>query len=253
VQFVALAVSFLTTNINFSLAALGVGALAVVVALVGVTANTFVRMCDPVIRAQTAWLALGLVVGLLFSPLLWVLGAVFPGLLPALGRLPWWVSIAYRAPPVLAFPVCLGIAITRYRLFDIEVIIRRTLVYTLLTAVLALVYLGSVVVLQRVLSPLFGPRNTVAIVASTLAIAALMQPLRRRIQTLIDRRFFRRKYDAARTLARFSARLRNEVEMEVLTGDLLAVVVETLQPAHVSLWLCAGSPERPEQTFDPKR
>ena len=144
---------------------------------------------------------------------------------------------------LVAFPVAIGIAILRYRLFEIDVIINRTLVYGTLTATLALAYLGSVVLLQQVFRFLAGQgTNQPAIVASTLLIAALFQPLRRRIQASIDRRFFRRKYDAVRILASFSANLRDEVEMDRLTNDLVGVVDETLQPAHVSLWL--RKPER---------
>ena len=138
---------------------------------------------------------------------------------------------------LVAFPAAIGIAILRYRLYDIDVIINRTLVYTLLSAALALIYFGSVVLLQALLRPFAGENNQLVTVVSTLLIAALFQPLRRRIQANIDRRFFRRKYDAVRILAAFSADLRDEVEMITLTHDLLAVVDETLQPAHVSLWL----------------
>ena len=144
---------------------------------------------------------------------------------------------------LVAFPAAIGIAILRYRLYDIDVIINRTLVYGTLTATLALAYLGSVVLLQQLFRFLTGQgTNELAVVASTLLIAALFQPLRRRIQASIDRRFFRRKYDAGRILAAFSANLRDEVEIDRLTYDLVGVVDETLQPAHVSLWL--RQPER---------
>jgi len=133
--------------------------------------------------------------------------------------------------------VAVGIAILRYRLYDIDIIINRTLVYGSLTVTLVLVYFGGVVGLQYILRALTGQESQLAIVASTLAIAALFNPLHRRIQASIDRLFYRRKYDAQKTLSTFSHTLREETDLEALNAELLSVIRETVQPEHVSLWL----------------
>lgn len=141
---------------------------------------------------------------------------------------------------LMAIPVAAGIAVLRYRLYDIDLIIRRTLVYGALSATLAAVYVGSVIVLQGVLSGFTGG-SSLAVAASTLAVAGLFQPVRRRIQSAVDRRFYRSRYDAARTVRTFTGQLRHEVDLAHLTDDLRGVVAETLQPASVSVWLRDGS------------
>jgi hypothetical protein len=138
---------------------------------------------------------------------------------------------------LVMLPAGIGIAILRYRLYEIDVVINRTLVYGSLTVMLVALYFGGIVVLQRVLVVLTGQQSTLAVVASTLAIAALFNPLRRRIQRFIDRRFYRRKYDAAKTLAAFSSTLREETDLDTLRSDVLGVVRQTMQPEHTSLWL----------------
>jgi hypothetical protein len=138
---------------------------------------------------------------------------------------------------MLLVPLSISVAVLRSRLFDVDILINRTLVYGSLTAMLIGLYFGGIVVLQRLFIVLTGEKSTLAVVASTLLIAALFNPLRRGIQGIIDRRFYRSKYDAARTLEAFSATLRDETDLDALSDDLVGVVRETMQPEHVSLWL----------------
>jgi hypothetical protein len=161
-------------------------------------------------------------------------------LIPVVVDTPLWferMGFALNIAFIPAIPIAIGIAILRYRLYDIDLIINRTLVYGSLTAMLVALYFVGIVVLQRVFVFLTSEQSTLAVVASTLLIAALFNPLRRRIQSFIDRRFYRRKYDAARTLQGFSAQLRDETDLDALSDDLVGVVRETMQPAHVSLWI----------------
>src|SRR5215208_6450359 len=157
----------------------------------------------------------------------------------------WWVGLVLTTVGVASSPVAMGIAIFRYRLYQIDILINRTLVYAALTASLAAGYIGTIMALQGVGSLVYqvpfrviiGQQSTLAVIASTLTMAALFNPLRRRIQGFVDRRFYRSKYDASKTLEAFSAKLRDETDLEALGDDLVGVVKETMQPAHVSLWL----------------
>jgi hypothetical protein len=179
-------------------------------------------------RQQIKWLAYGgaVVVGTIF-----VGGLVIPWSVP--------VSIVIMSVALLGLPVFTGIAIVRYHLYDIDLLINRTLVYGSLTLMLALVYFGGVTATQALLQTLTGQQKLpqLAVVISTLLIAALFNPLRHRIQSFIDRRFYRSKYDAAKTLDTFSARLREETDLGTLNDELVSVVRQTMQPEHVSLWL----------------
>jgi hypothetical protein len=154
----------------------------------------------------------------------------------------WWVGLILTAVGVVGSPVAMGVAIFRYRLYQIDIIINRTLVYGSLTTLLVALYLGVIVVLQSLFVVLIGEKSTLAVVASTL-----FNPFRRRIQAIVDRRFYRRKYDTRKTLEAFSAHLRNETDLEALSDDLVGVVRETMQPAHVSLWLRPDTPSKVTQ------
>ena len=204
----------------------GVGWLVLILSLIASAASLVLRFrrSSGIERQQIKWVAAASVV-LVASFLLW---EVWEGMAP-LG--------------IFTMVVAAGIAILRYRLYDIDVVINRTLVYGALTATLAAAYLGSVLLLQLALRPLTESSN-LAIAGSTLGVAALFRPARTRIQEVVDRRFYRRKYDAQRTLEAFSARLRDQVDLRALNSELSAVVSETLQPAHVSLWLRAPEARR---------
>jgi hypothetical protein len=201
------------------------------------------------VRQQIKWIAFAAsFVGLLYLVAM-LIGVIFTVALSGDdGRVPsspWWFDLLFSVA-VLGFagvPVAIGFAVLKYRLYDIDIIINRTLVYGSLTVMLVLVYVGSVVGLQYILRTLTGQESQLAIVVSTLAIAALFNPLHRRIQASIDRLFYRRKYDAAKTLDEFSAKLRDETDIDALNGDLLRVVRNTMQPEHVTLWL--RKPEEP--------
>jgi hypothetical protein len=183
----------------------------------------------PMQRQQTKWVVLGVMVGVLVAAGLGLLLLFNPSGLTVLILLP----VTYLI--LLFAPLFFGIAVLRYRLWDIDPLINRTLVYGTLTVILTGVYVGLVIGLSALLRGIISHDSDVAIVLSTLAIYILFQPLRRRIQRVIDRRFYRSKYDAAKTVATFSATLRQEVDLDQLREQLLAVVQETMQPAYVSL------------------
>ena len=200
------------------------------------------RVSTPAQRQQTKWIVYSLaVIFILAVGLLVIPQVAFPALAQPGALLASASDIVANALLSL-IPLSFGVAMLRYRLYDIDILINRTLVYltltVTLTAILALVYIGSIIAVQYLLRGILNQNSDVAIVVSTLVIYALFQPLRQRIQNVIDRRFYRRKYDAARIVEAFSATLRSEVDLSQLSEHLLTVVQETMQPAHVSLWLC---------------
>ena len=197
------------------------------------------RAASSVQRQQIKWVVFGISVALAVFLGISLLLGIFaseptsPGAL--LAYLVGNTFIGYLA--ILLIPISIGIAVLRYHLFDIDVIINRTLVYVTLTVILAAFYEGAIVTLQHLFRVLTGQESEVAAVASTLAIAAMFEPLRRRIQDLVDRAFYRRKYDAAKTLEALGAKLREETDLDALRDDVVGVARNTMQPAHVSLWL----------------
>lgn len=205
------------------------------------------RVASPVQRQQIKWLIYGFTPVILLPICFGFVVLLFPALNGPDSLLHVGLEPLFRFY-YLPIPFCIGIALLRYRLWDIDRVINRTLVYGLLTGILALLYLGLVLGLQFLFDRIAGPataNSPIILVGSTLIIAALFQPLRHGIQSTIDRRFYRSKYDARRTIADFSATLRGEVELTQLSEQLIAVVEETMQPAHVSLWLNKPHQSRP--------
>jgi hypothetical protein len=206
----------------------------------------YARVSSPVERQQTKWVVFG------FAAAIggFVATLVVGDLVPAASQYEVFAEIISGILIygfILLIPISISVAVLRSRLYDIDVVINRTLVYTVLTTVLALLYSGSIALLQAVLIALTGQGAKLAVVASTLLIAALFNPIRHRTQNLVDRRFYRGKYDAERVLAVFSGRLRDETDLDRLKEELLGVVRETVQPENVSLWLKPrGETERRE-------
>jgi hypothetical protein len=209
-------------------------------AALGAVASVVVRFrrSRGVERQQMKWFAYAIVV--------LIGGSVLTGGIADVTGVGWLEGSSFLLSMIglMCLPIAVGVAILRYRLYEIDLIINRTLVYGPLTATLALVYFGGVATTQLVFRALTDQQQQpqLAVVASTLVIAALFNPLRRRIQSFIDHRFYRQKYDARKTLEAFSARLRNETNLQALSGELTRVVGETMQPAHVSLWLSPDTP-----------
>jgi hypothetical protein len=202
----------------------------------------------PAERQQTKWVVLGMT-----SAALGVIvfeAAISGSPLRQFGPVPAFAIEAGLFGSLLLIPLSIGVAIIHDRLWDIDVVINRTLVYSTLTAMLALLYFGGVAAVEMIFRTLTGQEEQpqLATVFSTLVIAALFNPLRRRIQAFIDRRFYRRKYDARKTLEAFSTRLSHDMDLEALSDDLVGVVRDTMQPTHVSLWLRPDSPPKREQT-----
>jgi hypothetical protein len=222
----------------------GVWIVGLLVLLVACALALFIpyRRADDTEREQIKWLLYACVVFLVVY-----VGGTVGGVAGSngLGGYAWGIFFGLS---LVMVPLAIGVAILRYRLYEIDVVINRTLVYGLLTVVLVATYFGGVVGLQYVFRALTGGESQLAVVASTLLIAALFNPLRRRIQAFIDRRFYRSKYDAAKVLQAFSLTLRDETDLDRLSPELLGVVRETVQPAHASLWLRSNTASKGEQS-----
>jgi hypothetical protein len=209
--------------------------LGIVVSLVWSQVYRYRRVSSPAQRQQTKWVVFGTTLGVVGTfPLKLPVDLTLVGGDTPLTLLFLKVGFALS---FMLLPLSIGVAVLRSHLFDIDLLINRTLVYGSLTSVLIALYFGGIVLLQRLFVALTSERSTLAVVASTLLIAALFNPLRRRIQSFIDRSFYRKKYDARKTLETFSLKLRDETDLKALNNDLVGVVRETMQPAHVSLWL----------------
>jgi len=209
------------------------GAAAIAVATLGAAALAPLlrfRRADPVQRQQLKWFAF--VIGICAASAL--VASALLGVLPVVATVLWGVAIA---GVVVGLPAAVGLAILRYRLYDIDRLINRTLVYATLTAVLGLGYAGAVLALGQLFGGVGERTPSWAVAGATLAVAALFQPARRRIQQAVDRRFNRRRYDVARTIEEFSTRLRDQIDLDTLSTEVLAVVDQTMEPARVSLWL----------------
>ena len=205
----------------------------------GVQHYRYRRIYSQIERQQTKWVLIGIAATFLLAVISSIPYYYLLNLPPGAAR-PWWEPIGSAGWwfAMMLIPLSLSVAILRYRLWDIDIVIRKTLVYGVLTAILALIFFGGVAFLQRVVGRLTGTEDSpVAIVLSTLAIAALFSPLRWRIQDFIDRRFYRRKYNAEQALEAFAVVARNETDLDALTGKLVEVVSQTMQPEQVSLWL----------------
>ncbi|MGZ3626492.1 MAG: hypothetical protein ACXVDN_02345 [Ktedonobacteraceae bacterium] len=206
--------------------------------LVGLQVYRYRRVSTFHERQQTKWVVFGLAVAIGGFALFLILGTLFiPSDTPSSPGVGSLITITLIYGLLLLIPVSITFAILRSQLYDIDVIINKALVYSLLTGILAAIYLGVIFALQYLLRGMINQNSNVAIVVSTLIIAALFQPLRHRIQRIIDRRFYRSKYDTAKIIANFNSKLREEVDLDTLSEHLVAVVQETMQPEHVSLWL----------------
>jgi hypothetical protein len=225
------------------------GILWLVGLLVGVLTQIYRyrRVSTPTQRQQTKWIMFGMIILLIVSLTWSLLVELFP---PQSGSVGLALKLGFGIAVLLfmIFPISVVFSILRYRLWDIDIVINRALVYGLLAGTLALLYFGSVVLLQSLFQAFTGQGSTLTSVVSTLMIAALFNPLRRRIQNDIDRRFFRRKYDAEKVLAAFAVTMRDEVDLDRLGDVLVAVVEETMQPEHVSYWLAER--EQPIAAYD---